>query len=152
MIKYSVESFGDVIGEVGSLLVRHWEEIALDQDTVPLDPDYDSYRRLADLGKLHITTARSNGVLVGYACFFLIQNLHYKSLFVADPDIFWLAPEHRKGSAGFRLLRFAEDRLAEIGVNRVLLRTKLGEKDLARLFDRLGYIPIERLHSKKVGL
>lgn len=151
MIEFAVENYRDIIDEALPLLERHWNELALDRDTIPLEPDYVRYSELARQGTLHVTTVRWDGELVGYAWFILLHSLHYRSLFVADSDIFWLAPEHRRGWTGIQLLRFAEDRLAEAGVNKIIYRTKLGNHDLRVLFCRLGYSPIEMLYAKKVG-
>ena len=74
--------------------------------------------------------------------------LHY-AYKEADSDIFFLAPEYRKGLAGARLLKFAEASLRAIGVERVFTRTKLSpQHDLGPLLERLGFRPIERVYSK----
>lgn len=150
MITHQVELLADVKGEAVPLLRRHWEEIALNKDVVPLDPDWDMYLRMEAAGFFHATTARLDGALVGYAAYFLSRNLHYRSLFVAESDIFWLAPEHRQGMAGVRLLQAAERHLAAIGVNKVVNKVKL-HHDVGAVFERLGYAPIERVYAKLLG-
>ena len=67
MLTYQEEYFIDVMGECGDLIVSHWKDIALDQDDIKLNPDWDKYRDLADAGVLKITTAREKGNLVGYS-------------------------------------------------------------------------------------
>ena len=44
----------------------HWEEVANNKDTIPLDIDWERYRALDDDGSLHVLTARDDGELVGY--------------------------------------------------------------------------------------
>ncbi len=150
MLTFRVETLAAVRDEAAPLLRRHWEEIALNRDTVPLDPDWQAYDRVEAAGLLHITTARNDaGGLVGYAVYFVVPNLHYRSLRVAETDIFWLVPEHRRGLAGLRLLRAAEAHLAALGVNKIVSKVKL-HHDTGPLFERLGYTAIERVYAKMV--
>lgn len=149
MITYQVERLADIKIEVAPLLLRHWEEIALNRDTVPLDPNWDQYLFMDREGYLQITTAREDGKIVGYAAYFIAANLHYRSLVVADSDIFWLAPEKRKGMVGVKLLKAAEEHLKAVGVNKIVNKVKL-KHDVGAVFERLGYTPIERLYAKLV--
>lgn len=151
MLTFRVEQLEAVRDEAAPLLVQHWREIGLNQDTVPLDPDWDAYARIEAAGLMHITTARdADGRLVGYAAYFLMPNLHYRSLHVAETDIFWLDPEHRKGTAGLRLIRAAEEQLKARGVNKIVSKVKL-HFDTGPVFERLGYIAIERIYAKTLG-
>lgn len=151
MLTFQTERLAAVREEAAPLLRRHWEEVALDQDTVPLDPDWEAYGRIEASDMLHITTARDQaGRLVGYSAYFLVPNLHYRSLCVAETDIFWLAPEYRKGTAGMRLLRAAEEHLKARGINKIVSKVKL-HRDTGPLFERLGYTAIERIYAKKLG-
>jgi len=133
--------------EAFPLLERHWKEVALDQETVPLDPLWDTYTSLDKAGLLVIVTARLDDRLIGYTSHFIAPNLHYRSLRVADNDIFWLAPEHRVSRIGLDLLRAAERECRKAGCNKILMKEKL-HVPLGRLFEFLGYREIERLHAK----
>ena len=146
-MQFATESLYDVMDEVAPLICRHWEHIALDKDTIPLKPDWDVYKNLQDLGKLNITTAREAGELVGYAVYIVAQSLHYSEEVFADADIFWLSPEHRKGTAGMRLFKHAEASLKDSGVTKVFNKVKL-HFDVGRVFERMGYQPIERVYAK----
>lgn len=148
-VKFQVEELRHVFAEALPLLKEHWSEIALDQETVPLDPDLAAYEAIEDAGRYQITTARDDGILVGYAAYFIAQNLHYKSLMVGESDIFWIAPSHRKGMTGVKLFREAERNLKLVGVNKVVNKEKL-HFDLSALFDRLEYTAIERHWSKAI--
>jgi GNAT superfamily N-acetyltransferase len=133
--------------EVGGLIEAHWREIALHQDKVPLDPDWELYEVLDTMGRLVIFTARVGGELVGYSAFILAQALHYKTLQVAESDVFFLREDCRKGLAGARLFRYAEDRLREHGVGNIVYRVKVS-RAVSPLLNRMGYQEIERVHSK----
>lgn len=150
MITFQFETFADIRAEVEPLLKRHWEEIALNKDSVPLDPDWEKYERINAAGLMHITTARRGGALVGYSAYFVSGNLHYRSLTVAESDIFWLAPEERNGMTGIRLLQAAEEHLKARGVNKIVSKVKL-HMDVGHVFTLLGYEPIERVYAKMVS-
>lgn len=150
MLTFQREALADVRDEMIPLLQRHWEEIALNKDSVPLDPDWEKYDLIEKAGMFCLVTAREAGAMVGYASFTVLGNLHYRSLYLADGDVFWLAPEYRKGTAGIRLLKAAEQILIGMGVNKIVNKTKL-HSDLGPLFEYLGYTAIERVYAKMVG-
>ena len=145
-ISLQVESYRDVIDEAKSLLFRHWEEIALDRDRVPLEPDWKRYEQLDALGALSIVTARAGGRMVGYSCMLVHRGLHYSPL-EARMDIFWLAPEYRGRMGGIRLFKAVEKELKRRGVKRVYVGSKL-HKDSSRLFAAMSYRPIEQWFCK----
>ena len=147
---FAVETLAATRAEAEPLLMRHWDEVALNKETVPLDPDWEMYSRLEAGGIVHVTTARRDGKLVGYAAFLLTNNLHYRTLRVAEGDIFWLAPECRRGRAGIDLMRAAEAQLRDRGVHRIVNKVKL-HIDVGPVFEYLGYKPIERIYAKMVN-
>jgi GNAT superfamily N-acetyltransferase len=151
-LSFAVESLMAVADEAKPLLLEHWEEIALNRNDTPLDPDWDLYAKLDAAGVYHAVTARLDGALVGYSSYIIQRrNLHYKFCF-ADSDIFFLRKDQRRGLAGARLLQFAEASLKAKGVERLFTKTKLApEHDLGPLLDRLGYAPIERVYAKRIG-
>lgn len=137
------------------LFRQHWAEIALNQDKVPLDPNWDQYFAydLADI--LNVLTVRADGVLVGYLFVLVFPHLHYASTAFAHTDIFWLAPPYREGWAGVRMFREMEKHLKVRGVKVVAVNVKLhfeAERGtLGPIFKRLGYKPIETVYSKYIG-
>lgn len=67
---------------------------------------------------------------------------------VADEQ-FWFVPAvERAGSLGLRLLRGAEKSLRELGVKRFRPGYIAGDERLARLYQRLGYEPLETKMEK----
>lgn len=149
-ITFQTESFDAFWPDAAPLLLRHWEEIALKDLNGPLDVDVQMYRNLDAAGVLHITTARDDGNLVGYAVYFLTPNLHYRSLLTADADVFFLVPEYRRGLTGLHLLKAAERALSSSGVTVVMQKTKVAH-DCGALFRRMGYAHVENLWMKKVN-
>lgn len=139
----------DVLLEAAAtgMLQRHWEELGLDQDEVPLAPDWRRYRDLEGQGALSCVAVRQRGVLVGYSIMVLTTGLHYAQCYEARMDIYWLDPAVRGRWGGVRMFRVHERELIRRGVKRVYVGSKL-HRDSGRLFKRLGYRPVETWHSK----
>jgi GNAT superfamily N-acetyltransferase len=142
-----LEAFSAVIEEAKPLLDRHWEEIALNQDTVPLRPNWKRYAELEAAGALSVVTVRAQGRMVGYCCMIVCHGLHYMTCLEARMDIFWIAPEYRGRMGGVRLFKAVEAELKRRGVQRMFVGSKL-HKDVSRLFEALGYTPVEQWFSK----
>lgn len=147
-LSFQVEAFSAVWPELQPLLPRHWEELALDKESVPLDPNWPRYAEIEKAGAISMVTVRENGCLVGYCIMVLSPGLHYRTCYEARMDVFWLAPEVRnQAMPGVRLFRAVEKELKRRGVQRVYVGSKL-HRDVGRLFERLGYHPIETWYSK----
>lgn len=93
--------------------------------------------------------SRGRGILAGYAAYFLTPNLHYRSRLVAEADVFYLAPEYRRGLAGLRLLQAAERECIRAGAHIIQNKVKIAH-DCGRLFERMGYRAAEKLYVKAV--
>ncbi len=148
-MEFSEETLCQFLDEAGPLFIDHWENIALNKDTIALDPLWDTYRKLEETGNLKIITARQEKKLVGYAAYVISPSLHYSDQIIADADVFWLDPDYRKGMAGMRLFKHAEKVLKSYGVTRVLNKVKI-HFDVGKVFERMGYDPIERVYSKSL--
>jgi GNAT superfamily N-acetyltransferase len=148
-MEFSEEKLCQCLDEAMPLIVDHWENIALNKDTIALSPLWDTYTELEKIGVLKIITARQEKKLVGYAVYVISPSLHYSDQIVADADVFWLDPEHRKGMAGIRLFKHAEKVLKSYGVTRILNKVKI-HFDVGMVFERMGYEPIERVYSKSL--
>lgn len=148
-MNYQRESLDQVRAEVEPLLYAHWQEISSYPD-IPLDPDWSIYERAQELNRLRFFTARAERVLAGYAVYFLGHNPHYRGSLQARQDILYLSPEYRRGGAGLRLVRYADEQLAEEGVQVVYQHVKLAHPALGRLLERVGYEPVETLYARRL--
>lgn len=144
------EPFVPFLEEVKPLLPQHWEELALDRDKVALDPIYEEYLRMDAAGQMVAVTLRDRGKLVGYFVGVAKPHLHYRSCLTLHMDIFYLKPEVRGRMGGIRLFRAVEAEAKRRGVKRLYMGSKM-HKDSSRLFEALGYTPIETYFSKWVG-
>ena len=160
-LRFRWEGLHSLAREILPLFQQHWQEIALDRDIVPLDPDWDNYYDLATTGKLHVLTAREvmpdvcradsaneklpADPLVGYVFNLIGGHLHYNSTKFAHTEMFWLMPEYRFGWNGFKLLKYNLRGLKQRGVVVSTINIKLGFKNarVGQLLARLGYAPTD---------
>jgi len=138
------------------LLVLHWEEVAQDHRDAPLAPDWPKYRHLARAGVLTVFGAWRGVRLVGYNVFFVQPTLHHANTLWALNDLLYLEPEERLGSAGIRLVSFAETELAKRGVKKVLYQPNIiahfgrgkARGTVGDLLAKLGYRHVENVYAK----
>lgn len=147
MITIQVESLTDVLEELKPVFPSHWEELALDKDHVPLDPMYEIYLERDANGQVMFIAVRDNGALAGYFVGFVAPGLHYKTCLTLTLDIFYVIPEHRGNGTGYHLFKEVEKECRRRGIQRMIVGSKL-HKDASWLFEKLGYIEIERYYSK----
>jgi len=150
MLTAQPEPFEPFLEEVQPLLPRHWEELALNKDKVPLAPQFEVYLERAARGEAMAVTLRSGGELVGYFVGFVAPGLHYKTCLTLIMDIFYVAPEFRGNMGGVKLFRAVEREARRRGVQRMFVGSKW-HKDSSYLFERLGYEKVEVTYSTWLG-
>jgi GNAT superfamily N-acetyltransferase len=143
-VDYQIEAYRSAIEEMRLLFPLYWEELG--DKTLPLEPNYQSYAILADLGALHLVTARSDGVLVGFHLSIIQPSLHYKSVLTCYTDIFYLKPEYRRGMNGYKMLKFACDSVRLLGVRKMMMGAR--SLDLGPVMIRLGFKVAEQIYEK----
>ncbi len=148
MTTLQIETLDAVRGEIEPLLHAHYAEIATDKSVKPLDIDWDGYYALEDSGFLRIMTARTDvqmiraaddqpvvddrgipvtrpGWIVGYFVSFISPSLHYAQTKVALNDIFYVSPECRGSTLGYRLLREAAADLKNLNCDILTVHMKV---------------------------
>jgi hypothetical protein len=151
MIVCQAEILEDALDELRPLLEVHYRELAMHQDKVPLAPQFDIYIAHERAGQLIFQTIRDDGELVGYFVGFVSPGLHYSETLTCRMDIFFIAPRCRgEGMAGLKLFRGVEKELRNRGVQHWFVGCKIAA-DVAPLFRRLGFAPIETYYSKWIG-
>jgi hypothetical protein len=150
MITCHVESFEERLPELQVLLPLHYRELALNQDKVPLQPQYHVYIERERAGSLLFVTLRDSGQLVGYFIGFIAPGLHYETCLTCTMDIFYVRQDKRSGTAGVRMFRFIEAELRRRGVQRWFMGSKI-HADASALFKRIGAAPVETYFSKWLG-
>jgi hypothetical protein len=147
-MQFQRERFLDVVKEAAPLLVRHWKEIAHYQDIV-LDPDVSAYHYLEKCGGLRVFTARDEGKLAGYVVFFVRHNMHYKESLQAVQDVLFLDEPYRKGFTGIKLIKYADESLADDGVQVVYHHVKAAH-DFGPILERMGYRLVDLIYARRL--
>lgn len=150
MITYACESLSSIRQQIDSLLVEHWEEIALYKDRVPLAPNWAKYQEIEEQKKLVIVSARSEGTLIGYCFWFFVDHIHYQGHTVAVNDVIFLKKEFRRGRIGLELIRQAEYYAIVCGADRISWHVKTSN-DWTPILTRMGYALEELIMSKYTG-
>jgi hypothetical protein len=141
-LSYQKEGIG-LLPEVLPLLIEHAREV--NWRTAPVSPQKDLYEKLLDMGLYQVFTVRKNGVLVGYAGFFVNRHPHYENFVQAVCDVVYVVPSLRSGVGGM-LIDFAEK---ELRVNAILYSVTTG-KDYSATLERRGYAKIEHIYAKEL--
>lgn len=135
-IEYKKERFIDIMPELPELFVAHDQEVHIEADALPLDPNWKGYLFSEHNGALHIMTARDGADLIGYV--FMFVNKSYQcSKLIAVTDLIYLKPAYRKGFIGYKLLKAAKEMARERGAVKVYF-IEHGSESLGPVFERLG--------------
>jgi GNAT superfamily N-acetyltransferase len=148
-VRFAVERFGNLIDELKPLLELHFSEIAVDQDEIKLNPDYEKYTEMCDAGYIHVVTVRTvdSNKLVGYFITMLAVNMHYKDWLMGHNDVVFIKEEYRGHGAFSKLLDFVEGELRNLGVKKLTISCKVFY-DFTSVLERHGYIFIEKMSQK----
>lgn len=150
-MKIQLENLEENLDEIRELLPLHYQELALNQDKVPLSPQYDIYVQRERAGQLIYMTLRDEGHLVGYFLGFIAPGLHYSTCLTCTMDIFYVRPDVRNlGLPGLKLFRAVEKELKARGVQRWFVGSKV-KADASALFERLAFERVEVYYSKWIG-
>ena len=123
----------------------HYRE--LNDGAFELAPDFGRYLKMDELGLLKCYAATVDGALAGYAIFIVSPHLHYSTSVWAHEDLYYLAPEYRKGLTGYKWMKFFLQDIEKCA-DKVIVGTKL-KLETGAILKRLGYTHFENLYSKK---
>lgn len=150
MITAQLESFTENLPALKPILPLHYAELALNQDKVPLAPQFEVYEQRDAEGSLMFMVLRSAGEMIGYFIGFVAPGLHYQTCLTLTMDIFYVHPDHRGSGAGWQLFKAVEVEAKRRGVQRMFVGSKM-HKDASWLFERLGYEPCEIYYTTWLG-
>lgn len=150
MLTATVESLTERLEELKPFFPMHYAELALNQQQVPLDPEYSIYLNKDAAGEMMLVVLRKAGEIVGYFVGFVQPALHYRTCLTLSMDIFYVLPEHRGDGGGFVLFKAVEAEARRRGVQRMFVGSKM-HKDASWLFEKLGYEPVETFYSLWMG-
>ena len=106
------EKSESTVEEIKLLMVDHDRVLTNDiTQEWPLDVDFDLYRKVEEVGRLRIFTAREEGRMVGYLICILMHSQQRKSLRMAHEEAFYVDPDFRRNGTATKLMEFAEESL-----------------------------------------
>jgi hypothetical protein len=155
MITAHVERLMDNLEELKPFFDPHWQELALNQDRVPLDPQYEIYLERDRAGQVLCVVLREAGRILAYFVGFVAPGLHYRTCLTLQLDIFWLHPDYRDGDSlqaverdmlCMQLFDAVEVEGRRRGVQRFFCGSKL-HQDAAALFEARKMLEVERYYS-----
>lgn len=150
MITINIEKLDSCLEEMKPFLIKHYKEVALYQEHIELNPDYDSYFRIEESGDLLTVIAREEGRLVGYFLSFIVRHPHYKDHLYASNDVIYVDSECRDNGIGYRMISFAEKCLKERGVSVMVINMKTA-KPFEELCQALKMDKAEYTYMKYIG-
>lgn len=150
MLTAQRECFADRLDELKVLLPLHYKELALNQDKVPLDPQYDIYIARERNGEVMFITLREAGALVGYFIGFVAPGLHYRTCLTLTMDILYVHPEKRMNGGGKVLFDFVKQEAQRRGVQRWFVGTKV-HADIGPFLEKMGFELCEKTYTQWLG-
>lgn len=145
-IVFAVEPLEKVQEQIFPLLQMHYKEISAFQD-IPLDPDWDRYKKMEELGILVIFTAREEGELIGYNVFFVNTNGHYKGSLQANQDVVFINPKKR--GFGKLFLNWCDEQLKTLGVQVCYHHIK-AKHNFGAMLESLGYELVDLIYARRL--
>ncbi|MCK5017565.1 MAG: GNAT family N-acetyltransferase [Candidatus Peribacteraceae bacterium] len=142
--------------DFAGLIIKHWQEVAMYQDKVELDVNWEQYENMymngnvLALGAYNINTDNSVEIPIGYIMDVMSHNPHYQQDVFAMNDVIYVDPYYRKTGLGARLIKISENKLRKLGVSVRTLHIKTTH-DFSKLAEHLGYGSVERVHGKYLG-
>lgn len=135
-----VERLAAVLSELHPLHEAHWHETEAHRHGLELRPDYEAMVTDERLGRLLQFTVRHDARLVGNLRLYVMTSRHTGTL-TASEDTLYVAPAHRGGLLGVKLVRYAIGCLRQLGVREFDADSKLvnGADVLMR---RVGCTPV----------
>lgn len=149
MITFRIESNPlDEFKKLYKLFDVQREELGMFGDDIPLKINWEGYRILQEFGKLFAFVVESESEVVGYALFAITRHMHYDVMLGVN-DVFYLAEGYRKGRAGIRLIKCAENELRLRGVSIVVWSVK-PRKDYSAVLKYLKYNLLEYNYFRRL--
>ena len=150
MITCTIESLSECLEELKPLFPKHWEELAVFKDRMPLAPNYDLYWQREAMGQLATAILRKDGQVIGYWPVFVAPGLHYSTTLTGQSDIIWIHPDHRGDGCGKLLYDTIRKELMRRGV-KVWGAGSKNHKQIEWFFKMLGFEEVEKTFMLWIG-
>lgn len=150
-IEYNVDT-DKFLDEAASVLLEHWEELAVNKEHVKLAPDRLKYKQLQELGIINNIVVYDGETVVGYSVLVVQPNLHYSDNVFAHVDIIYVSKNYRLSSIGARLLLATEQLAKDLGASVITHHAKPYVPMIIKPLEKLGYSLYEHIYGKYLGV
>lgn len=145
-MKFQRESFAEAYKDAASLVEQHYQEIARYKD-IPLNPDEKNYLAIEESGMLRVFTVRIDGAMIGYAVYFIKNNMHYQDSKQALQDVLFIQKDKR--GQGREFIAWCDEQLKSEGVDVVYHHVK-AKHNFGPMLERMGYELIDLIYGKRL--
>lgn len=144
-VDYACEKLSTIQEEALPLLTKHYHEISYHPD-LPLDIDWERYESLETSGNFMVFTARTQGKLIGYNAFYILNHGHHKTVKHAIQDAIFIEKDCR--GFGKHFIQWCDETLKALGTRIVYQHLSAAHNYGAMLEDQ-GYTLIDQVYGKR---
>lgn len=135
--------------DLAPIACRNFAETGVLRDQLPFDADWERYFEFEDRGILSVLTARKGADLIGFVACLALPHIQHRSEICCTVNSIFLAPEHRSGTVGIRMLKQAVADFQKRGVR--LFRVPAMKEQFGNILERLGFEVEETVYVKYTG-
>ena len=151
-LRCQFERFAAIARELAVLSSRQHAEVG--EGYEPYAPDWEQYFSLDRAGACAVWTARTidMGGLAGYVIWVTTRGLHCVETIIAEAKLFYLAPEHREGMTGYKMLKSSIEAIkaaAKPDIIRVETNALYESGRVGGLLSRLGMQKIGEIYARR---
>jgi GNAT superfamily N-acetyltransferase len=143
---FQKENFNRTLRESIKLFLENHRETSFTPDVI-LYPDFVKYSELEVAGQLEFMTIRFQGDLVGYAIFFIEEEIRHKGLMNAIQDALYISKAHR--GIGLQFIKFCDEILVQREVN-CIWRQSTSKLKIGKVYERLGYEHVQNTYLRRI--
>lgn len=145
---YAIEQVSESFTEQADAIMREMYDTTVASSDIPNYAfDWERYRQVQQAGMLLLTTARFEGLLVGFALYLVIDHPHHQGTRSAECDAIAINVSLRGNQIGRSLIDFSTDYLRRLGVSFVTHRYRTCY-NTEPIFPKLGFRLIEHVYMK----
>lgn len=149
--EYNV-SCAKVFEDAYDLVRMHWEELAVNKDKVPMNPNVEQYENLMRDNILHNIVVYYENKIIGYSFIIVSPALHYQTTMYAHVDVVYVHPDFRgKDGVGMDLLMRTDELAKKLGAKVIMHHAKPHMPQIIKPLEYLGYSLYEHIYGKYVG-
>lgn len=145
MFKVEEENRFEVVKELFSLSLAHYNEVEDKADKIPFNPNWETIKALFDNDLVSLVVARKGGEVIGYFANLIAEDFFTSRVEAKELGIY-IHPDYRGGRLFLKLLIASEVALRARKVSTWYITFKNGHNTLLPL--RVGFVPTETSFQK----